>query len=91
MDLVLKDMGLFDTLAQRLNIPVELSPMMLDIFRQGAEKFGNRAWSSQIVKRMEDACDIQLRAPGFPEEMVDHEPDAPGKEVGRERSGLTGP
>ena len=81
MDLVLKDMGLFDTLGQRLNVPLEISPLMMDIFNDGQERFGSRAWSSMIVKRLEDACDVELRAPGFPEEMVDNEPEEPGAEI----------
>ena len=81
MDLVLKDMGLFHTLGERLNVPLEISPLMLDIFHDGQERYGSRAWSSMIVKRLEDACGVALRAPGFPEEMVDDEPEEPGAEV----------
>ena len=81
MDLVIKDMGLFDGLAQRLDVPLEVSPLVLDIFRDGQERYGSRAWSSQIVKRLEDACGIDLRAEGFPDEMTDDEPEAPGAEV----------
>ena len=81
MDLVLKDMGLFDGLAQRLEVPLEVSPLVLDIFRDGQERYGPRAWSSMIVKRLEDACGVELRAPGFPAQMVDDEPEAPGAEV----------
>ena len=33
MDLVVKDMGLFDGLAQRLNVPLEISPLVLEIGR----------------------------------------------------------
>jgi 3-hydroxyisobutyrate dehydrogenase len=81
MDLVLKDMGLFDSLAGRHDVPLEISPLMLDIFNDGQERYGSRAWSSMIVKRLEDACGIELRAPGFPNEMVDTEPEEPGAEV----------
>lgn len=81
MDLVLKDMGLFDDLAQRMDVPLEVSPLVLDIFKDGQERYGPRAWSSMIVKRLEDDCGIDLRAPGFPEEMTDNEPEEPGAEV----------
>lgn len=81
MDLVLKDMGLFDGLAERLDVPLEISPLVLDIFRDGQERYGARAWSSMIVKRLEDACGVALRAPGFPPELTDKEPEAPGAEV----------
>ncbi len=81
MDLVVKDMGLFDALAQRLGVPVEISPLVLNIFEEGLEHFGAREWSSKIVKRLEDACGCDLRAPGFPGELVDTEPEVRGREV----------
>lgn len=81
MDLVIKDMGLFDGLAQRLGVPLEISPLVLDIFHDGQARYGAREWSSNIVRRLEDACGVELRAPGFPEELVDDEPEEPGHEV----------
>ncbi len=81
MDLVIKDMSLFDGLAKRLDVPLELSPLVLDIFKDGQARYGDRAWSSMIVKRLEDACGTELRAPGFPEEIVDDEAEEPGYEV----------
>ena len=81
MDLVIKDMSLFDGLAQRLDVPLEVSPLVLDIFHDGQKRYGSRAWSSQIVKRLEDDCGIDLRAEGFPDEMTDDEPEEPGAEV----------
>ncbi len=81
MDLVIKDMGLFDRLAQRLDVPLEISPLVLDIFKDGQARYGAREWSSNIVRRLEDACGVELRAPGFPEEMTDDEPEEPGYEV----------
>ncbi len=81
MDLVVKDMSLFNSLAQRLEVPLEISPPVLDIFKDGQARYGARAWSSMIVKRLEDTCGIELRAPGFPAEIVDDEPEKPGAEV----------
>lgn len=40
-----------------------------------------RVWSSMVVKRLEDACGEDLRASGFPEYPVDHEPEVVGAEV----------
>lgn len=81
MDLVVKDMSLFDGLAQRLNVPLEISPLVLDIFKDGEQRYGSRAWSSMIVKRLEEACGCELRAPGFPAELVDDELEVAGAEV----------
>jgi len=81
MDLVLKDMGLFNDLSIKNNIPLELSPLVLNIFKDGEKKYGPRAWSSMIVKRLEDACNISLRAKGFPAELTDNEPEEKGHEI----------
>ena len=81
MDLVLKDTGLFDELAKKLNAPLEISPKIVDIFKDGQKKYGSRAWSSMIVKRMEDINQINFRAEGFPKELVDNEPEKRGHEI----------
>ena len=81
MDLVLKDTGLFDALAKKLNTQLEISPKVVDIFKDGQKKYGSRAWSSMIVKRMEDANNINFRATGFPSELTDNEPEEKGYEI----------
>ena len=81
MDLVLKDLGLFESVAERARVPLEISPRLVEMFRDGQARYGSRAWSSMIVKRLEDACGAELRAPGFPDEILDDEPEAPGYEV----------
>jgi 3-hydroxyisobutyrate dehydrogenase len=83
MDLVVKDMSLFQQLADIHDVPLEVSPLVLDIFERGQEAFGPRAWSSGIVKSLEDACETDLRAPGFPEELGDvyKRQEEPGYEV----------
>ena len=81
MELVLKDMGLFNDLSIKNNIPLELSPLVLKIFKDGQKKYGRKAWSSMIVKRLEDACNINLRAEGFPAELNDSEPEEQGHQI----------
>ena len=81
MDLVLKDTGLFDSLAKKLNAPLEISPQIVEIFKDGQKKYGSRAWSSMIVKRMEDLNNINFRANGFPDELIDNEPEEKGYEI----------
>ena len=81
MDLVLKDTGLFDDLAKKLNAGLEISPKIVEIFKDGQKKYGSRAWSSMIVKRMEDSNNIDFRADGFPEELTDNEPEEKGYEI----------
>jgi 3-hydroxyisobutyrate dehydrogenase len=81
MDLVIKDLGLFDALARELRVPLELSPLVLEIFKDGARRYGPRELSPNIIKRLEEACAVQVLGEGFPAQMVDDEPEAPGYEV----------
>ena len=81
MDLVEKDMTLFNNLAEKLDIPLEISPLVLNIFKDGHKKYGSRAWSSMIVKRMEELNNTNFRAEGFPSELIDNEPEKKGYEI----------
>jgi 3-hydroxyisobutyrate dehydrogenase len=81
MDLVIKDVGLFDALAQDLEVPLELSPLVLGIFKDGEARYGARERSPNIIKRLEEACGVKVLGEGFPAQMVDHEPPATGYEV----------
>jgi 3-hydroxyisobutyrate dehydrogenase len=90
MDLVQKDTGLFLDIAEAGEVPVELAPKIREIFADGQARYGERAWSSQIVKRLEDACGVDLRADGYPAELLDDEPEEPGYEVRLDPPGATG-
>jgi len=81
MDLVVKDTTLFNDLANELNASLEISPLIVQIFKDGQKKYGSRAWSSKIVKRMEDLNNIDFRAKGFPNELIDNEPEEKGYEI----------
>ena len=81
MDLEVKDLSLFDDLGKAHDVPLELSPLAVQIMKDGLKRYGPRVWSSMVVKRLEDDCGVDLRAPGFPEVLVDDEPGADGAEV----------
>jgi len=81
MDLVLKDTGLFDDLATKLNAPLEISPLIFKIFKDANKKYGSRAWSSMVVKRLEDKFGLDFRASGFPDELIDDEKEEKGYEI----------
>lgn len=81
MDLVKKDIGLFQQIAERNNVPLEISPLLGRIFDDGIEKYGARELSPNIIKRLEDATGLSILAPGFPPEMTDDEPEEAGYEV----------
>ena len=81
MDLVLKDIGLFHKIAEDNGVPLEISPLMIEIFKDGQSRYGARAQSDNIIRRLEEATGLDITAPGFPAEMVDDEPEERGYEV----------
>lgn len=81
MDLVIKDVGLFDEIAREHNVPLELSPLMLNIFKDGERRYGARELSPNIIRRLEEACAVRVLGEGFPATMVDDQTKAAGHEV----------
>ena len=81
MDLVVKDVGLFDEIAREHRVPLELSPLVLGIFEEGAKRYGPREQSDNIIRRLEDACSVRVLGTGFPAKIVDDSPKEPGHEV----------
>ena len=81
MDLVIKDISLFQSIADRAGVPLEISPKLIEVFKDGQDRFGPREWSPNIIKRLEEVVGVDILAPGFPAEMTDDEPEAAGYEV----------
>ena len=81
MGLVSKDIGLFHAIAERCNVPLEISPLLIEIFKDGERRYGSDEWSPNIIRRLEEATGLDIRAPGFPAEMIDDEPEEAGYEV----------
>lgn len=81
MDLVAKDIGLFQKVADSANVSLEMNPLLISIFDDGIERYGSRELSPNIIKRLEDATGLDIRAPGFPPEMTDDEPEEAGREI----------
>ena len=81
MDLVLKDIGLFDEVAKRAGLDLELSPLLISLFNKAIAKYGEREFSPNIIKLIEEPAGLDITAPGFPAEILDDEPEEPGYEV----------
>lgn len=81
MDLVIKDVGLFDEIARVHRVPLELSPQVLEIFKEGAKRYGPRERSDNIIRRLEEACSVRVLGTDFPAKIVDDSPKQPGHEV----------
>ncbi|MGC3939469.1 NAD(P)-dependent oxidoreductase [Roseobacter sp. EG26] len=81
MDLVQKDIGLFQKLADTFDVPLEISPLLIEMMSDGQRRYGDRAQSNRMIERLEEATGLSVLAPGFPQELVDDEPEEPGYEV----------
>ena len=85
MELVQKDIGLFQKLAEELGVPLEISPLLIEIISDGQRRYGVRAQSDRIIERLEEATGLKVLAGGFPDELIDNEPEERGYEVTPER------
>ncbi|MFT5648867.1 MAG: 3-hydroxyisobutyrate dehydrogenase [Yoonia sp.] len=81
MDLVKKDIGLFQQIADDRGVPLEISPLIVSIFEDGIKRYGPRAQSDEIIRRLEEPTGLDIRAPGFPADLTDDEPEEAGYEV----------
>lgn len=81
MDLVSKDVGLFDRIAHEQGVPVELSPLIVRIFKESEAAFGSREHSPNVIRRYEEPLGIKVLGTGFPADMIDDEPEEQGYEV----------
>ena len=67
MDLACKDLGFATQFGREFGVPLDLAGQTEQTFIRARSQYGGGAWSSQVVKLLEDALGTDLRAPGFPE------------------------
>lgn len=67
MDLACKDLQFAHQLGREFGVPLEVAGLVEQIFIRARAQYGGNAWSSQVVKLLEDALGTDLRAPGFPD------------------------
>ena len=70
MDLACKDLGLVNNIAEKLGVPLELGAITQQIFRRARGLYGSQAQSPEVVRMLEQACGLELRADGYPTELV---------------------
>lgn len=85
MDLVVKDISLFQAVAEKAGLELELSPLLVKIFKDGQKRYGDREWSPNIIRRYEEKYNLSVLGAGFPAEMTDDEPEQEGFEVSPRR------
>jgi len=70
LDLALKDLGLALALGRETGVPLALAELSEEEFARARERYGGSAWSPMVVKLLEDQVGEELRAPGFPANLV---------------------
>jgi len=70
MDLAVKDLGFALAFGRDFRVPLALADLTMQTFLRAREAYGGDAWSTQVVKLLEDALGTELRAPGFPAELT---------------------
>ncbi|HVJ40039.1 MAG TPA: NAD(P)-dependent oxidoreductase [Dongiaceae bacterium] len=70
MDLACKDLYFAHELGREFGVPLELAGLVEQTFIRARSQYGGSAYSSQVVKLLEDALGTDLRAPGFPATIV---------------------
>jgi 3-hydroxyisobutyrate dehydrogenase len=66
MDLACKDLGFATRMGREFGVPLDIAGLTEQTFIRAREQFGGHAWSTMVVKLLEDALKTDLRAPGFP-------------------------
>ncbi len=69
MDLACKDLGFAMKFGRDFGVPLDLAALTAQTFIRARAAYGGEAWSSQVVKLLEDALQTDLRAEGFPAEL----------------------
>jgi 3-hydroxyisobutyrate dehydrogenase len=63
--LAMKDMRLAMALADAHHVPLPMAGLAQQILQRGIARYGERFWSTGIVKLLEDDMGIDLRAAGY--------------------------
>ena len=69
MDLACKDLGFAMGLGRDYDVPLDLAALTAQTFIRARAAYGGGAWSTEVVKLLEDQLGTDLRAPGFPAKL----------------------
>ncbi len=65
LDLGCKDLGFVSELGRTHGVPLKLSALVEQLFIEARAKHGGSAWTPHVVKMLEEATGLELRADGF--------------------------
>ena len=69
MERAVKDLGFAMAFGKEFGVPLDLAAITTQTFIRAQQAYGNAAWSTMVVKLLEDVLKTDLRAPGFPAEL----------------------
>jgi 3-hydroxyisobutyrate dehydrogenase len=69
MELACKDLSFAMKLGGQFGVPLDLAALTAQTFVRAREVYGGGAWSTEVVRLLEDALRTDLRAPGFPAQL----------------------
>ena len=72
LDLSCKDLGFATQLGREFDVPLEIATLVEQLNIRARDEYGGSAGSPMVAQLLEAACGIELRAPGFPENLEEY-------------------
>ena len=73
LKLACKDLTLMTSLGEDYKIPMKFTKLIEQMFIDAKNKYGENEWTPNIAKDIESAVGTDIRAPNFPDKMMDYE------------------
>jgi 3-hydroxyisobutyrate dehydrogenase len=73
LKLACKDLTLMTSLGEDYKIPMKFTKLIEQMFIDAKNKYGENEWTPNIAKDIENAVGTNIRAPNFPDKMMDYE------------------
>ncbi|MBI1386684.1 MAG: NAD-binding protein [Rhizobiales bacterium] len=70
--LACKDLGLMMELGRSHDVALKFTGLMDQMFIEAKSKYGGDAWTPHVIKMMEEAAGVEIRAEGFPDRMMEY-------------------
>jgi 3-hydroxyisobutyrate dehydrogenase len=80
LDLSCKDLGFAMQLGRDLGVPLDIASIVDQLNIRARSAYGGEAGSPMVARLLEEACGVDLRAPGFPVTLDDYLASMPRSE-----------
>lgn len=72
LDLSCKDLGFATQLGRELDVPLDIAATVEQLNIRARAAYGGTAGSPMVARLLEEACGVDLRAPGFPADLDEY-------------------